>query len=688
MHRHQSWKESARQIGVPLLLAAGLAACGSKDKSTPQPPPTPAATVALSANPATLVLGETTTLTWSSTQATTCIASGGWTGSRPTVGNEMQTPAAAGAVTYTLTCTGAGGAGSATATVTVNAPAAPTVSITAAPESVVLGAASMLTWSSTNAASCTASGGWSGDRGVSGNEAVTPTVVGATAYTLTCTGAGGVASAEASVSATAPAPVATGSVRGRVFNSNDGTPVAGGQVRSGGVQTSTDARGEFVLTAVPIAERRSVEVLAAGFEPSYRIVPVVDGQESMVSVQAVPVGVTMMVDPAAGADVQISGSPAMASFPAGAIAGVAPVAVTVTDLQPAVSADNMPGDYTAMVGGTEQQIESFGALSVRLTDTASGMPVNLRPGSTATLRIPVSSLNPSPLPTIPLWFYDIEAGRWVQEGEAALVDAGASRYYEGRVAHFTTWNADSLYESVEVTGCVTDRGQAVAGVSIKSTGINYTGTSTTTSRADGTFTIRVRPNSQLSIVGMLNGLVTSTRALTTGSGPSDLTASCLQLIRDSTPFSVRLTWGSSPRDLDARIILPEGGQVSYQNRGSLSAEPFVNLDTDDTSSFGPEVVTAIRPKVGTYRYFVNNFSRSPSPGITPSPTRVELTANGMLQLFTPPAGETASTFNWTVFDIVIAPDCSATVQPASQPWTAAFPVPPEAPNTAAPFCSR
>lgn len=689
MNRHPSWKYAAGQFGIPLLLIAGLAGCISKKDSSTDPT-TPAATVTLVANPTTLTQGESVTLVWSSSDATDCTASDGWSGPRALFGDESQTPSAAGPVTYTLRCNGVGGAGTATATVTVNAPAAPTVSIAAAPDAVALGAASTLTWTSTGASTCTASGGWTGSRATDGSEAVTPAVLGATTYTLSCTGPGGNASAVASVTASAgePVPVATGSLRGRVFNAVDGTPIVGGTVRAGGIEARTDSSGAFAIAAVPVAERRSVEVLADGFEPSYRIVAVADGQEAMVSVQAMPVGVTMMVDPAAGADVQIPGSSAMARFPAGSIAGSVPVAVTVTDLQPAMSADNMPGDYTSIVAGSERLIESFGALSVRLTDPAGGTSVNLRPGSTATLRIPVSSLNPSPAPTIPLWFYDTDAGRWVQEGEAALVVAGASRYYEGQVAHFTTWNADSLYESVDVTGCVTDRGLPVAGVSIKSTGINYTGTSTAVSRADGSFTIRVRPNSQLSLAGTLGSLVTSTRALSTGSGPLDQTGNCLQLLRDSVPFSVRLTWGATPSDLDARIILPEGGQVSYQNRGSLVSEPFVNLDTDDTSSFGPEVVTAIRPKVGTYRYFVNNFSRTPSPGITPSPTRVELTANGMLQLFTPPAGETASTFNWTVFDIVIAADCTATLLPASQPWTAAFPVPPAAPNSSAPFCTR
>jgi hypothetical protein len=86
-----------------------------------------------------------------------------------------------------------------TNTVTVTAgSAAPTVTLTANPTSITSGESSILTWSSTNATSCTASSGWSGTKATSGNLSVSPTST--TSYTLTCTGASG--SAEASVTLT------------------------------------------------------------------------------------------------------------------------------------------------------------------------------------------------------------------------------------------------------------------------------------------------------------------------------------------------------------------------------------------------------------------------------------------------------------------------------------------------------
>lgn len=64
------------------------------------------------------------------------------------------------------------------------------VSLTASASSVVAGSPVTLTWSSTNATSCTASGDWSGAKGASGSETVTPATEGSETYTLSCRGEG------------------------------------------------------------------------------------------------------------------------------------------------------------------------------------------------------------------------------------------------------------------------------------------------------------------------------------------------------------------------------------------------------------------------------------------------------------------------------------------------------------------
>jgi hypothetical protein len=104
---------------------------------------------------------------------------------------------------YTLSCTGPGGS-STPATVTVNI--IPLVTLTASPTVVPSGGASTLTWSSTNANSCTASSGWSGTKTSSGTQN-TGALNATTTYSLTCTGSGG-----ASNVSTATVTIANGSV--------------------------------------------------------------------------------------------------------------------------------------------------------------------------------------------------------------------------------------------------------------------------------------------------------------------------------------------------------------------------------------------------------------------------------------------------------------------------------------------
>ncbi|HQX46763.1 MAG TPA: hypothetical protein PK555_05075, partial [Steroidobacteraceae bacterium] len=100
--------------GVLAACALNLAGCGGGggNGGTPAPPPS----VTLTAAVGSVTSGAATTLTWSSTHATSCTASGAWSGTRATAGSES-TGALTSAATFTLTCTGSGGSGTASATV-------------------------------------------------------------------------------------------------------------------------------------------------------------------------------------------------------------------------------------------------------------------------------------------------------------------------------------------------------------------------------------------------------------------------------------------------------------------------------------------------------------------------------------------------------------------------------------------
>src|SRR3984893_17222128 len=116
------------------LLVAGLVAtiftggCKKKPVAT-TPPPAPASapapaqpTVTLSADPSSIDKGDSSTLSWTSTNATQ-LTIAPEVGTVTAEGSTKVTPSAS--TTYTITASGPGGSANATARVTVNTPAPP-----------------------------------------------------------------------------------------------------------------------------------------------------------------------------------------------------------------------------------------------------------------------------------------------------------------------------------------------------------------------------------------------------------------------------------------------------------------------------------------------------------------------------------------------------------------------------------
>jgi uncharacterized protein (TIGR03118 family) len=174
-------------------------------------------------------------------------------------------------------CGGGGGGGSA-------APM-PTVNLALNNSSVTLAQSATLTWSSTGATSCTASGAWNGAMATSGTQTVTPTSAGSDAYTLEC---GGV-SMTATLTVTAPAAASSGpysltslvaDVKGSAALSVDpnlvnpwGLSMAPGQpvwVANNGTQTSTlyDGNGKAQPVSTPLIVKLPAGANDAPFDPT------------------------------------------------------------------------------------------------------------------------------------------------------------------------------------------------------------------------------------------------------------------------------------------------------------------------------------------------------------------------------------------------------------------------------------
>lgn len=119
-----------------------------------------------------------------------------------------------------------------------------------------------------------------------------------------------------------------------------------------------------------------------------------------------------------------------------------------------------------------------------------------------------------------------------------------------------------------------------------------------------------------------------------------------------------LTWGAQPSDLDSHLTGPIADNsdsrfhIYFINKGTASASPFTTLDIDDTSSYGPETITISSQFVGTYRYYVHNFSsRINTSGTSLSDSGAKVTVyQGAAQprVFNVPSGTGTS---WKVFSL-------------------------------------
>ncbi len=148
------------------------------------------------ATPAAINSGQSSTLSYSVTNATSVTISGVSGTLNPTTGSVPVSPTVT--TTYTLTATNAIGSTTANVTVVVNAAVATLTSCYATPTNIISGETATLNWMSSGATAVSIAPGI-GAVALNGNYAVTPTAT--TTYTITATGPGG-ATATCSIAVT------------------------------------------------------------------------------------------------------------------------------------------------------------------------------------------------------------------------------------------------------------------------------------------------------------------------------------------------------------------------------------------------------------------------------------------------------------------------------------------------------
>ncbi len=122
---YQALRDSALPMATPtpnIDVGYGFVQADAAFAAAPQVVP---AAPLLTLPSSSITVGGSTTITWSSVNATGCTASGSWSGALAADGSQSVTPAATGADTYTLKCSNASGASApSTVDLTVTAAAA------------------------------------------------------------------------------------------------------------------------------------------------------------------------------------------------------------------------------------------------------------------------------------------------------------------------------------------------------------------------------------------------------------------------------------------------------------------------------------------------------------------------------------------------------------------------------------
>jgi len=331
-----------------------------------------------------------------------------------------------------------------------------------------------------------------------------------------------------------------GIVVGTVRASADGSPIAQAKVTVGTVSVLSAADGSFTAPDVPVNARAVLKVEAAGYADGFATAPVQSDQSSAVQVHLVALAPAVTFDAGSAATLSVPGSSAQVLLTAGSLvnastgdAASGTVSGRVTPINPATDPRAMPGDYSV---SDSVRIESFGAIQVSLRD-ASGAALNLKPGSTASIRIPVATRAANVPATIPLYSFNESTGRWVREGQATLAGTAPNLYYQGTVSHFSYWNADQEQDTIYVHGCVVDKaGSVLPQALVQSLGMDYSGSASAYSGIDGKFSVAIRKNGRAAVWAE-SGLNASPKVLV-GPSSTDITLTDCLVVDPAPPIIV------------------------------------------------------------------------------------------------------------------------------------------------------
>lgn len=337
-----------------------------------------------------------------------------------------------------------------------------------------------------------------------------------------------------------------------------------------------------------------------------------------------------------------------------------------------------PNSFSA-VGTDGDRGTMVSSAMMEITCEKDGEEVNLCDGKTADVRLPIYSADCAGEPDeLPGWRFDETTGLWQEYDTGEFTKTcdtdETNSYYAGSIDHMTWINGDRWVADACLTGTVyTDSTNATTEpVTVTCWGAGWRN-EVQVDPASGTFCIPVPKGMAYTcnVGDNARWMDTSGSETITGTAPNTTmefpldacpAEGCTEIkniVFASPIFTTTLTWGAEPLDLDAHTLNDDNMHVFYQNRGSLTASPFVYLNTDDINSYGPEITTVMPSATsGLYCFGVYNFSTTPnmsneSVDRNDNPVRATVQVQGgdISQTFEIPSSNPEDYLIWKVYTV-------------------------------------
>lgn len=255
-----------------------------------------------------------------------------------------------------------------------------------------------------------------------------------------------------------PVVLVVGSFKGKVIDEN-GEPVAGARVKVFDKNTMTDARGLFELQSIEAPKGAAlVQVEKAGYFSGSAMSGSSAGGQQYTRITLMKKSAPQLVKASAGAILDWPGGltvrirPGSLQYSNGIeYDGQAEVYARWLDPTDPKLGALMPGALMARnAEGEELVLATYGMAALELK-TPSGQDLQLKSDAKAELTIPIPSELAGTAPEeIPLWYFDLEKERWMQNG----VCQKSGSNYVCKVDKGGYWNCDVPLEAICLSGAV------------------------------------------------------------------------------------------------------------------------------------------------------------------------------------------------------------------------------------------